>query len=110
MSVSQGVDASGLPAVWYEVVSQRDCHKIIGDLIVECLCVFALMDASRAFGAFGLRCSHEYPTSPLCAEQILPCTCNSRSRETRQRRRIPTEVLSVFCCTCIIKLIKLILI
>ena len=31
LSVSQGADESGLPAVWYEVVSQRDCHKIICD-------------------------------------------------------------------------------
>ena len=28
LSVRQGVVESGLPAVWYEVVSQRDCHKI----------------------------------------------------------------------------------
>ena len=33
LSVSQGLDESGLPAVWYEVVSQRDCHKIMCDLV-----------------------------------------------------------------------------
>ena len=33
LSVSQGVDESGLPAVWHEVVSQRDCHKIKCDLV-----------------------------------------------------------------------------
>ena len=29
LSVSHGLVESGLPAVWYEVVSQRDCHKIM---------------------------------------------------------------------------------
>ena len=29
LSVSQRMNESGLPAVWDEVVSQRDCHKII---------------------------------------------------------------------------------